>query len=164
MRNLFPTTPNVTPLNVESNKVLIFSPLTKSMCEELNLELKHYLTFPKQSTKRTIIDDELEKHHGFKFSDIVAIGDTKLETRLANSYIAQETITINDIKRRNYKCFVNKDWRNPTNKMNLPYHDDGGCAWNCLMLKLKNPEYGIIFTISTTNDKMIKKFKLNLDE
>lgn len=159
MKELFPLNPITEILNVdnEAKKILLFTPLKKKENEKLSDALRRYMIFPKKSVKRDELDNTLERIHRFGFKDIIAIGDTNIETRSANNYIENIHLKINDLPRRSFKCFVNKDWKNPTNRMNLPYHDDGGCSWNCLMKKLKNPEYGVIFSIS--EDKL-KKFNI----
>jgi hypothetical protein len=155
MKNIYPINPIIEVLNVQQDnkansevKLLLFTPLTKKQHDMFKDKLSLYLTYYKTSPKREELNLELKKHHNFTFADIIAIGDTKLETRLANGYIENiVTKTMNDVVKRNYKCFVNSDWKEPKNKMNLNYHDDGGCSWNCLMQKLKQPEYGVLFTI-----------------
>lgn len=164
MKNLFTDKFRFEVLNVTNDKILIFSPLKKEVCEELHNELKRYLLFPKVSGKRSDCDAELYRNNFLKFSDIIAIGSTQMETRLANSYIEMIVTKFNEAPRRMYKCFVNKDWKNPQNKLNLPYHDDGGCSWNCLMQKLKNPVYGLIFNIDSNDNVKINHFKLNLND
>lgn len=158
MKKLFGINPINEVLNVENNKILIFTPLTEEVCNAFNFELQHFLSFPKISNRRKEINSELYESNKIQFTDIVAIGDTKMETRQANGYIENQLVKINDITRRSYKCFVNKDWKEPKNMMNLPYHDDGGCAWNCLMDKLNRPKFGIIYSI-LLEDKNF--FKLN---
>ena len=152
MTNLFPVKPIVEELNNVNGKRLVFTPLTKEQCDNLKKELERFQTFPKLSNKRSDLDRELNIKHKITYSGIIAIGSTTLETRLANTYIENNMFETGDkdktrIKKRNYKCFANTDWQNPTNKMNLPYHEDGGCAWNCLMQKLRHPEYGVIYNI-----------------
>jgi hypothetical protein len=164
MKNSYPVTPIIEVLNTQIDKntgakrLLLFTPLKKkehdSFCNRLTLYLQHHKT----SSKRKEMDIELEKQYNFTFGDVVACGNTEMETRQANSYIEATALKINEVWRRNYKCFVNKDWKNPENRLNLPYHDDGGCSWNCLMTKLKNPKYGVLFTIPIENKS---KFGLN---
>lgn len=158
MKNLFGTNPVNEVLQVKEGKVLFFTPLTEELCNAFTFELQRFTSFPKTSPRRNELNKELYDAHKILFTDIVAIGDTNMETRQANGYIESNTIKINDIVRRQYKCFVNADWREPKNKMNLPYHDDGGCAWNCLMDKLKRPAFGIIYSIKETD---LKYFKIN---
>jgi len=165
MKTMFPAIPTIEVLNTQTDKnttvrkLLLFTPLTEKEHDKFVDALTHYLTFPKLSPKRKDLDAQLEKIHKITFANIVAIGDTQMETRLANGYIEHISSNSNNVIKNNYKCFVNKDWKEPTNKMNLNYHDDGGCSWNCLMQKLKMPKYGIIYSIPIED-----KFKFNINE
>jgi hypothetical protein len=162
MKNIYPSKPVIEQLNVQRDektselKLLLFTPLTKEQHDLFEIELTKFLIYPKTSNKRVELNALLYKFHNFTFSDIIGLGDTSIDTRLANTYIESEIVKINDIVKRTCKCFVNKDWRTPKN--NIIYHEDGGCSWNCLMEKLKHPKYGIIFTIRF-EDK--SKFKIN---
>lgn len=167
MKAIYPSNPIIEVLNVqEANdknpevKLLLFTPLTKEQHDGLKIKLSIYLAYHKTSPKKVELNLEFKKHHGFTFADIIAIGDTKMENRQATGYIESiVTKTMTDVVKRNSKCFVNKDWKDPKNKMNLNYHDDGGCSWNCLMQKLKQPKYGILYVIPIT---AIKRFNILL--
>lgn len=161
---MFPSNPIVEVLNTQHDKkdltnsrLLVFTPLTKEEHDKLSNKLIHYQTFPRLSTKRMELNEELKKLFDFTYADIIAIGDTVMEVRLANTYIESNKVHVNTIERNNYKCFVNHDWKE-LSIMNLPHHEDGGCSWNCLMQKLRMPEYGIIYTIAN-KDK--RKFKID---
>jgi hypothetical protein len=162
MKNMYPINAEINILNTTKDKdghrVLIFTPLNEKQhnkfCEQLTL----YNTYPRSSPKKLDMNNQLLKLHNFSFTDIVAIGDTKMETRQANNYIENHPININSLSKRNYKCFVNHGWEEGCNAMNLPYHEDGGSSWNCLMEKLKQPKFGIIFSIPFS---MLFKFKIN---
>lgn len=163
MRDLFPKTPIVEVLNNQYDKdtktikkLLLFTPLTKEQHDRFSEELTRYLLFPKNSNKRIEIDIPFQKIYKFSLSDVVALGATDMETRLANKYMEYITIKVNDVDKKEYKCFINSDWRDP--KSHIHYHDDGGCSWKCLMQKLKMPEYGIIYTINFDNKS---KFHIN---
>ena len=166
MKDLFPKKPIVELLNNQYDKdgktikkLLLFTPLTNNEHERFSKQLTNYLMFPKNSKKRIEIDIPFQKQYSFSLSNVVALGETDMETRLANSYIEFVDTKINDVAKKSYKCFVNKDWRDPQNKINLSYHDDGGCSWKCLMQKLKMPKYGIVYTIDIDN-----KFKFPINE
>lgn len=165
MKNLFPTKPTIELLNVQRDKrntadtnYLVFTPISKEEHDNFVDALRHYQMFPKAAPKRIELDATLLKAHKISFENIIAIGTTDMDTRAANGYIESNTLNINGVVRRNYKCFVNKDWKDPQNKMNLPYHDDGGCSWNCLMQKLKHPKYGVIYLIPSNQSY---KFEIN---
>lgn len=152
MKNSFPIKPIVELLNVQQDlktkttKLTLFTPLDKKTHEALSQTITYYFTFPKNSKKRDEISQEFIRLHNFNFIDILAIGNSSLETRLANLYIQHIPVIINGIEKKNYKCFVNKNWRT-IGQLNAPLHEDGGCSWNCLMDKLHRPEYGIIYTV-----------------
>lgn len=155
MRDLFPTKPIVEVLNNQYDKdtktikkILLFTPLTEDEHDGLSKELTRYLLFPKMSSKRIEIDIPFQKLYAFSLSDIVALGTTDIENRLANTYIEYVDTKINDIAKKAYKCFVYKDWKDPKNRANVSYHDDGGSSWNCLMEKLRMPKFGVIYTIN----------------
>ena len=150
MAQLFPVNPIVEELNSKSDTKLVFTPLIEEEYTNLKKELDRFQTFPKLSPKREELDKELKKKHKIKFSDIVALGDTKLETRLANQYIENNILRCVGVDKRNYKCFVHNDWRQ-LGQMALPNHEDGRCSWNCLMRKLGEPKFGVIYNI-TSND------------
>jgi len=161
MKNIYPSNPVVEQLIIKEDKtnilkIILFTPLTKQQCDEFIITLDKYLVFPKLSNKRIELNNLLYKYHNFTFDDIIGLGDTKLDTRSVNSYIESVPVKLNDTVKKSFKCFVNKDWREP--KFNVVYHEDGGCSWNCLMQKLRNPEYGIVFSIPYTDKS---KFKIN---
>ena len=150
MKDLFPNNARVETLKIEGGKILLFTPLTEEEHNNFKFELQRYNTTPKSSGKREELNKELYKIVKFTFDDVIAIGDTKLETRLANQYIDSVIWSTGDIgrdriKKRSFKCFAGNDWKG-SNQMNMPYHEDGGCAWNCLIQSLGSPKYGIIYT------------------
>lgn len=161
MKNLYPIDKKVTVLNEVTDKeigiVILFSVLTKKQHDNFCSKLTLYNSHKKGSLKRNELDHELNTLYNFTFADIRAIGDTKIDGRTANGYIDNNTININGIAKRNYKCFVN-EWEDGCHAMNQPYHEDGGSSWNCLMQLLRNPEYGVIFTIPITK---LTKFNIN---
>ena len=158
MKNLFPKNPIIEILNKAEGKVLLFTPLDIEQHNAFTTALQQYLIYRKGSSKRDELDAELETSCNVLFKDIIAIGDTKIKNSLASTYIESTKITINDTIRNTYKCFINKDWKRPTNRTNTVYHEDGGGSWNCLMGKLAYPKYGIIYTIDIIK---MSKFKLN---
>ena len=155
MKDLFPTKPIVEVLNTQYDKntktikkILLFTPLTEKEHNVFSKELTKYLLFPKMSNKRIEIDIPFQKLHKFSLSDVVALGSTDIETRLVNTYMEFVNTKINDVPKKAYKCFVYKDWRDPQNRANTPYHEDGGCSWKCMIQKLRMPKYGVIYTIN----------------
>jgi hypothetical protein len=166
MKETYPINPVIELLNTQVDKkdesnvrLLLFTPLTKIENDKLQQKLTLYLQYPKNSAKRRELDEQFKSHHKFSLADIIALGDTKMETRQANGFIENVTVKMmNDVVKHSYKCFVNDDWKEPKNRLNLNYHDDGGCSWNCLMQKLKHPEYGVLFTIPIVDEF---KFKIN---
>lgn len=163
MKRLYPKKPIIEILNTETNKkdptkknLILFTPLTEDEFRYLDAAMIRYATFPKGSQKKKELDDLLYKEHSFTFDRIIAAGDTTMDTRQANSLIEHATTKINDIVKNTYKCFVNLNWQIPS-KYNIIFHEDGGCSWNCLMLKLKNPTHGVIFSIPIESRS---KFKL----
>lgn len=149
MANLFPSQPIIETLTIDKGKLLVFTPLTEEEYTALKAEHDKWKAYPKLSPKRDEMDKAFKNKYGVMFYDIIALGDTVMETRLANQYIENTTLRCAGIEKRNYKCFVHSDWRQH-NCMNLPHHEDGGCSWNCLMEKLKHPEYGVIYTKEMT--------------
>lgn len=145
MANLFPFKPIIETLSIDKDKKLVFTPLLKEEFDGLKLEHDKWKSYPKLSPKREEMDNELKKKYGITYFDILALGDTIMETRLANQYVEHYIEKYNETEKRNYKCFVNKEWRS-RNAMNLPYHEDGGCSWRCLMQKLKYPTHGVIYS------------------
>lgn len=151
MKNLFPKNAQVIVLKEDNNKVLLFTPLSEVECEILKTEVKHYMQLPNRSDKKNELDDNFYNIFRFKFADILGIGDNKVEPRLANLYIENNSITYFgkekgiSVTKRNYKCFVRNDWKTGSTSINAPYHEDGGCSWNCLMQKLKYPKFGVIY-------------------
>ena len=166
MKHLFPTNPTVEILKEENSKVTIFVPLEERMCNDLRNEFQTFVSFGKNLEKRAEYNKVFNFYHGFGFNNILALGDTKIETRLANTYIQSNYQRYfghgkEAVNKRNYKCFVNKDWESGETPMGMPYHEDGGCAWNCLMQKLRNPEFGIIFEIEVTTFEKLRKLWKN---
>jgi hypothetical protein len=163
----FPLNPVRIVLSVQTNvrtgakEVILFTPLKKEECDLLTVDVRRYIQFPKTNSAKTELDAAFLRVHKFSLSNILSIGDTKLETRLANIYIENTSSKYSDILKRNYKCFVNADWKNPINKVNLPYHEDGGCSWNCLMDKLRRPEFGVIYTMSLDIFKTLENAKID---
>ena len=164
MTKIFPLRPTIELLNVvhdknyPTTKFMVFTPLTENEHDRFNTFLHEYLTYPNHSDKRVRLDVQLYKIFGFCFGDVVALGDTKLEPRLASTWLESNKLRFDKIEKNNYKCFVYKDWKDPQNKMNLPYHESGACSWNCLMVKLKNPKFGVVYNI---RDEEKHKFKIN---
>lgn len=156
MKNLFPETPIRELLSIKEGKAILFTPLNEKEYNNLMEYIKAYSTFPKGSNKRKEYNDKLEKYHTITFDDILAIGETTIETRLANSYIEMNFMDCSGVKKRNYKCFVFHNWRK-NNITNNPMHQDGSCSWNCLMTKLRHPKYGIVYTIL---DTLLPKFNI----
>lgn len=157
MKKLFPVTTPVTILNGNEETSIIFMPLSEKECNKLKDEISYLNTYLKSSKKRAELNSEFKSLFKFTLEDIIAIGDNKIETRLANTLIEHHTIKIQDIVKKNFKCFVNSDWKT-IGTMNLPYHEDGGCSWNCLMEKLRHPEFGVIFKIDTSE---LNFYKIN---
>jgi len=149
--------PTIIILNDTGVISTIFTPLSETECNKLSSEITHINSFPKTSPKRQELNDSFYKHHKFILDNIMFIGDTKLENRSANLLIEHTKVKICDVVKSNYKCFVNENWKT-IGCMNLPYHEDGGSSWNCLMTKLRNPQYGVIFKIPSED---ITKFKIN---
>lgn len=160
MKNVFPVNPVVEVLNTKINKetnevsTILFTPLTEEQVDNFTLLIKYFNTFPKNHNKRKDLAIELLTTHHLDFANILAIGDTSISPKLVNGYIESLPIKINEIPKNNYKCFVNKDWKT-IGQMNLPYHEDGGCSWNCLMTKTKHPAFGIIYSVP---NELLNKF------
>ena len=148
MKNLFPEKPIRELLNIKEGKGILFTPLTEQEYNNLVEYVRTYSTFPKNSPKRSELNSKLTKYHLISFDDILAIGETTMDTRLANSYIEMNFMDCSGAKKRNYKCFVFPNWRK-NNITNNPMHQDGSCSWNCLMTKLRHPKYGIVYTVPT---------------
>lgn len=157
MKELFPMKPIITILNDTGVIATIFTPLSENEYLKLSAEISHINSFPKTSHMRADLNEAFARHHKFILDNIIAIGDTKIENRFANMLIEHTKTKICDTVKSNFKCFVNEDWKK-IGIMNLPFHEDGGSSWNCLMSKLKNPKFGVIFKIPSEN---IKLFKLN---
>jgi len=156
MKNSFPTMPIVELLSVKEEKAILFTPLTKEQFVDIAEHIRAHATIPKTSPKKKELEDEFKKCNRLSFNDILGIGDTKIETRLANSYMEATTMNCSGTIKRNFKCFVFKNWRE-NNITNNPMHQDGSCSWNCLMTKLHHPQYGIVYTVPLD---MLHKFNI----
>jgi hypothetical protein len=133
-------------LSIKEGKAILFTPLAQEQFSDLIEHIRVYTTIPKQSPKRKELETEFRKCNRISFDDVLGIGDTKIETRLANSYMENTTMNCSGAIKRNYKCFVFKNWKE-NNITNNPMHQDGSCSWNCLMTKLHHPKYGIVYTV-----------------
>lgn len=158
MKKSFPEKPIAELLSIKEEKAILFTPLTEEQQTKLIEYIKAYSLVAKSPNKKQELNDQLRKHHKITFDDILAIGGTSIETRLANSYMEMNFMDCSGVKKRNYKCFVFKNWRK-NNITNNPMHQDGSCSWNCLMTKLHHPKYGVVYTIPV---ELLPKF--NIDE
>jgi len=146
MKNLFQSTPSINILKEENSTYTVFTAISKEQYDKLTEILQHFSAFPKHSLKRDELNNKFYNLYHFNLTDIIADGETTPDTRLMNSIIQNVTIKSENIVKRSYKCFVNSDWQK-IGIMGIPFHEDGGCSWNCLMQKLKYPKYGIIYKI-----------------
>jgi hypothetical protein len=158
MKKSFPENPIAELLSIKEGKAIIFTPLTEEQQTKLLEYIKAYSLVAKSISKKQELNDQLKKYHKITFDDILAIGGTTIETRLANSYMEMNYMDCSGVKKRNYKCFVFKNWRK-NNITNNPMHQDGSCSWNCLMTKLHHPKYGVVYTVPI---ELLPKF--NIDE
>lgn len=149
---VMPIKPITEVLNSNDKEILIFTPLKEDEFNKMNNAVKKYLSFNKNSEKRKALDKELYIECKILFANIVAIGDAKIENRLASNYIEYTSEKYDTIIKKNFKCFVNINWKE-RNIMNLPHHEDGGSSWKCLISKLNNPIYGMIYNIATNDAK-----------
>ena len=163
MKKVYPINPIVEHLDTQADKknpsierMVLFTPLTEDQYNHLDSAMTRYATLFKNDIKKQEMNDALYKQHHFTFDGILAVGDTQMDVRQANTLIHSIKTRINGIEKNNYKCFVNANWQE-SNDANIIYHEDGGCSWNCLIQKLKNPKYGVIFSIPL-RDK--SKFKI----
>lgn len=156
MKNLLPSSPKVIELSRNDDFITVFTPIEENHVNDIKGQIERLLMFSRGNTKRQVINDEFYKYHNFTLDDIVAIGDNSIESRFAASIIEHLNVKIQDVIKKNFKCFVFPDWKT-IGQMNCPYHEDGKSSWNCLMEKLRHPQYGIIYKIKVED---IKHFKI----
>lgn len=131
--------------NGEYNLVMI--PATKQLCEqvEANLELYNHNCKIRKFESIKTMDEELIAELGFKYKDIVELGDTEVSNQYANSRIEKLYIRSTPKETTNaYKCHCTSDWKFQATHKNLILHEDGLSSWNCAMDILGHPKYAII--------------------
>jgi len=151
MKVMFPTKPIIEVLNSNSTTTLVFTPLTEAEYNTIKEQIHRHVSIPKSNfALRNELTDKFKSITGFGFDQIDAIGTTEQDIKYFNSVIEHVNIELAGVSKRSYKCFTSKDWKTRHLRIGINLHDDGGCAWNCLMEKLRQPTHGIVYKIPTT--------------
>ena len=119
---------------------------------DLQIIESYVTTYTKSGSKvKERTTNTFRDKYGFDIINIVAYGDTnKVNHHILGKFIDSIKVTYNwgnkDKKTLNaYKCFDNDDFHNE--KTRIIYHEDKQSSWNCLLNRINNPKYVIIYKI-----------------
>lgn len=120
-----------------------FRALSKVECDKLKNSLKEFLRVKKFNNENEInrLNNLLKKEYGIEYQNIIGIGDTNMDVRFCQSVVQSHFYSFSGDTA--WKCFCIPNWEEARYGIT---HVDAKSAWNCAMLSIGNPEFGIIYT------------------
>ena len=121
-------------LQTKGGKEYIIESLEKDVYEKMYEHL-NTIKGMKMNSDRIATVTEFKKQYGFHPENIIAIGDN---SGITNIFLKP---LIPYYGKKGYHCYVK-----PELSEYLIIHEDPLCSWNCLLNKMNNPKFMVIYT------------------
>lgn len=128
-------------LSTTDGKATCFRALSEEDCTFIKKGLSEYMLLKRGNKDVKELNDRLKKQFNIKYDDIIAIGDNDADSEFCKKTIESHYYKFS--QETAWKCFCIPTWKEARYGIT---HIDDRSSWNCMLLSIGNPDFGVVYT------------------